>query len=209
MTTFKFNHFEAFKLAIFALSALVLTSCTQISGTNVSERMLEIKKQNEALIAQHKETLEQKRLEYNQTVGLTVRPDALAVSKSKATAAPNKNAKPKVRKASVTGALRSSGNININAPWKCVPNRLKSVINHVSKRYGRVVINSTHRSSRKNRRVGGARKSFHLHCQAIDFRVYGNTRGLYAYLRNHPHIGGLKRYRSGYYHIDTGPRRIW
>ena len=99
--------------------------------------------------------------------------------------------------------------ITLRAPWKCVPGRLKSVISQVSRKFGRVVINSTHRSRRKNRMVGGKRKSYHIGCRAVDFRVHGKTRGLTRWLARHPKVGGWKRYRSGFYHIDTGPKRTW
>ncbi len=99
--------------------------------------------------------------------------------------------------------------ISVNKPWKCVPNRLKSVINEVSRRFGPVVINSTHRTSKYNRMVGGKRKSYHLRCQAVDFTVKGRTKGLTRFLARHPKVGGWKRYPSGFYHIDTGPKRTW
>ena len=103
---------------------------------------------------------------------------------------------------------RSRGIVK-NAPWGCVPGRLKRVLDQVSRKYGRVIVNSTARSSRRNRMVGGKKRSYHLRCQAVDFRVKGNNRGLSRFLRNHPSVGGFKRYASGFYHIDTGPRRTW
>lgn len=103
---------------------------------------------------------------------------------------------------------RSRG-IKKRAPWRCVPKRMKIVLNQVSKKFGRVTINSTHRSSRHNRRVGGKRRSYHLRCRAVDFRVHGRTRGLTRWLARHPYVGGYNRYPSGYYHIDTGPKRTW
>jgi len=103
---------------------------------------------------------------------------------------------------------RSKG-IRKSAPWRCVPPRLKSVIAQVSKKFGRVTINSTHRSVGYNRKVGGKRRSYHLRCQAVDFRVHGSTRGLTRWLARHPRVGGYKRYPSGFYHIDTGPKRTW
>lgn len=102
-----------------------------------------------------------------------------------------------------------SGRIKFNASWKCVPRKLKTVIYQVSQKFGPVIVNSTNRSRRKNRRIGGAKKSWHIGCRAVDFRVKGRTRGLYSWLRKHPNVGGLKRYRSGFYHIDIGPRRSW
>jgi len=116
-----------------------------------------------------------------------------------------KNRRSSKRKSAYTGGRR----ISLNAPWKCVPGRLKSVIAQVSRKFGPVVINSTYRSARKNRLVGGKKKSYHKKCQAVDFRVRGRTRGLTRWLARHPKVGGWKRYRSGFYHIDTGPKRTW
>ena len=99
--------------------------------------------------------------------------------------------------------------MRINAPWKCVPARLKRVLNQISKRFGPVTINSTARSRRHNRLVGGKRRSYHLRCQAVDFRVRGRTKGLKRWLARHPSVGGYKRYRTGFFHIDTGPKRTW
>ncbi len=116
--------------------------------------------------------------------------------------------RPKAQKASVTANSRAA-NITHNANWKCVPNSLKSVVYEVARRYGHVTINSTHRSRSRNRRAGGAGGSYHLRCQAVDFRVKGNTGAVMKFLRSNPNVGGLKRYRSGFIHIDTGPRRSW
>ncbi|MGI9353988.1 MAG: D-Ala-D-Ala carboxypeptidase family metallohydrolase, partial [Rhizobiaceae bacterium] len=82
-----------------------------------------------------------------------------------------------------------------NAPRRCVPGRLKRVLAQVARKYGRVTVSSSHRSHRHNRRVGGKRKSYHLSCRAVDFRVHGRTRGLTRWLARHPSVGGFKRYR--------------
>ena len=76
----------------------------------------------------------------------------------------------------------------------------------VSSRFGPVTVNSTCRSYAHNRRVGGARKSWHLKGQAVDFRVRTASIGsLTAYLRST--AGGVKHYGGGRYHIDNGPKR--
>ena len=136
-----------------------------------------------------------------------VKPKSKAAAKIKRKS--KTKAKARVHKASVTTRSRSSGKIIQRASLRCVPKSLRSVIYQVSRKFGTVIVNSTGRSRRHNRSVGGARRSYHIGCRAVDFRVRGNQRGLYRYLRSHPSVGGLKRYRSGFYHIDNGPRRSW
>ena len=109
----------------------------------------------------------------------------------------------------VSAYVGTPRNMALNAPWECVPPRLKSVLAEVTKRWGPVTVNSTHRSQSRNRLVGGKPRSYHLKCQAVDFRVRGSTKGLARWLSRHPNVGGWKRYASGYFHIDTGPKRTW
>lgn len=102
-----------------------------------------------------------------------------------------------------TITLRSS------TPTNCLPGALKVVLADIAKRFGTVSISSTHRTPQRNRRVGGARKSLHLACRAIDFRVKARGRDVMAFLRNSKSVGGLKMYRNGVIHIDNGVRRTW
>ncbi len=104
---------------------------------------------------------------------------------------------------------RGKAYVRYNAPARCVPGSLRTVLNKVSKRFGPITVNSTVRSRGKNRRVGGQSKSYHLSCRAVDFRVHGSSRGLMRFLRAQAGVGGLNRYPSGFYHIDNGPRRTW
>ncbi len=99
--------------------------------------------------------------------------------------------------------------VNYNDSSWCVPPRLKMVLNRVSRRFGTVTVTSTHRRWLENRRVGGARGSYHRRCQAVDFTVAGGSSGVLAYLREQDAVGGYKLYPGGHYHIDTGPRRTW
>lgn len=106
-------------------------------------------------------------------------------------------------------AIPKGRRIHYNAPSKCVPARLKRVLKSVAAKYGPITVNSTYRSSKKNRKIGGKKRSYHLRCAAVDFRVHARTKGLLSYLKRHKSVGGYKRYRSGFYHIDTGPKRTW
>ncbi|MCB1521032.1 MAG: DUF882 domain-containing protein [Hyphomicrobiaceae bacterium] len=96
-----------------------------------------------------------------------------------------------------------------DTPERCLPPDLVGVLYDVAERFGEVQVLSTFRDSERNRRVGGAPQSYHLSCQAIDFRVTGRTSGLLDYLEKRAEVGGLKRYPLGFFHIDNGPRRTW
>ena len=109
----------------------------------------------------------------------------------------------------VTARAMEEGRIVTRRPWNCVPDRLKAVLGQIAERWGTVTVNSSHRTLAHNRRVGGKPRSFHLKCQAADFSVKGSHKGLVAFLKDHPLVGGYKRYRAGHFHIDVGPKRTW
>lgn len=104
----------------------------------------------------------------------------------------------------VTGG---SASINWVASSRCLAARLRATINYVARNYGSVRVNSTCRSRRHNRRVGGAGRSYHIGGRAADIRIFGNIRAAARYLRRV--VGGYKHYGGGLFHIDTGPRRSW
>lgn len=118
---------------------------------------------------------------------------------------------PSARTLSGFSSLVSQGMIVLraSAPTNCIPGNLRDVVASVAEKFGSVSVESTHRSSGRNWRAGGARHSLHLSCRAIDFRVRARARGVMAYLRAHPLVGGLKIYRNGIIHIDNGERRSW
>lgn len=91
----------------------------------------------------------------------------------------------------------------------CVPGKLKRVLNRVADRYGHVTVTSTNRWWLENWWKGGASNSYHLSCDAVDFKVRGNPNSVIAFLKAQKEVGGYKYYRSGHYHIDIGPRRTW
>ncbi len=102
-----------------------------------------------------------------------------------------------------------SGGASRNVTWaasaNCLAPSLRRVISTVAANYGRVRVNSTCRSPRHNRRVGGAKRSYHLSGDAADIRILGNWRQARHYLRRA--VGGYKHYGEGRFHIDLGPRR--
>ncbi|EIM27626.1 D-Ala-D-Ala carboxypeptidase family metallohydrolase [Microvirga lotononidis] len=108
-------------------------------------------------------------------------------------------------------SLVAHGTITLrdSAPTDCIPGHLREVVASVAEKFGPVSVESTHRSRGRNWRAGGARHSLHLACRAVDFRVHARARGVMAYLRGLPQVGGLKIYRNGIIHIDNGERRSW
>jgi len=99
------------------------------------------------------------------------------------------------------------GSIRWVASASCLNGSLRGVLSQVAARFGSVTVNSTCRSSARNRRIGGARRSMHLTGDAADFRVQGNRGAASAFIRSL--VGGFKHYGGGLFHIDTGARRSW
>ncbi len=94
----------------------------------------------------------------------------------------------------------------------CFPKRLKSLIRRVEKHYRRrLVVTSGYRSHAHNRKVGGARKSMHVHCKAVDFKVPGvNKYALARYVKSLSGVGGVGTYcAKSTIHMDVGAKRSW
>ena len=113
------------------------------------------------------------------------------------------------RKRSTRSVGESYGNVIWQASSGCLNGTLRSIISEVAS-MATVRVNSTCRDHGHNASVGGAKKSYHLSGDAVDFRVLnGNSSAVYAYLRSNSSVGGLKHYGGGLFHVDTGPRRSW
>jgi uncharacterized protein YcbK (DUF882 family) len=89
--------------------------------------------------------------------------------------------------------------------------RLMSALRKVRTKYGKaVVVDSAYRSPAHNRKVSGARGSYHMSCKALDIYVPGIGKdSLRNYVRTLREIGGVGIYASGAIHMDTGPVRNW
>lgn len=94
----------------------------------------------------------------------------------------------------------------------CFPRRLVRLLKQVERRYGRTpMVTSGYRSARRNRMVGGSRKSMHVQCMAADIQVQGVSKWRLAkYLRSLSGRGGVGTYcHTQSVHIDIGKRRAW
>ena len=80
----------------------------------------------------------------------------------------------------------------------CIPTDLRMILNTVAWHYGkRVHIQSGYRSKYHNRRVGGAKRSLHVACKAVDIQVSGvNKYKLAKFLKTLPGRGGVGTYCS-------------
>ncbi len=85
-------------------------------------------------------------------------------------------------------------------------------MNQVERHYGKkLILTSGYRSPRYNRKVGGAKRSQHMHCKAVDFKIPGvNKYSLAAYVKTLPSAGGVGSYcGSSSIHMDIGAKRSW
>ncbi len=112
----------------------------------------------------------------------------------------------------VSSVSQMSGvQVNTSGATNCFPPQLIGFIDELRTRFGNVSINSAYRSASRNRRVGGARRSQHINCNAIDFAVPGVSRDevkefLTANFRGRAGVGF---YCNNRFHLDVGNPRQW
>lgn len=93
----------------------------------------------------------------------------------------------------------------------CIPPKLLGFIDELRTRFGRVEINSGYRSPKHNRNVGGARRSQHMNCNALDFKVPGVPRAEVKLFLTAKFSGraGIGYYCNERFHLDVGTPRQW
>lgn len=101
--------------------------------------------------------------------------------------------------------------INTNTTTSCFPPRLIGFIEELTAKFGNVVIQSGYRDAKHNARVGGAKHSQHIHCNAVDFSIPGvDKREVRAYLAaNFSGRAGIGYYCNNRFHLDVGTPRQW
>ena len=96
-----------------------------------------------------------------------------------------------------------------SAQAACMPGQLRTIINQINSKFGRVQVISTHRPGARIR--GSGKASYHASCRAVDFHPpRGKYGAVLAWLKSH-HSGGIGTYSCNLHHIhiDTGPRVRW
>ncbi|MBB5701701.1 uncharacterized protein YcbK (DUF882 family) [Ochrobactrum daejeonense] len=94
----------------------------------------------------------------------------------------------------------------------CLKPQLVAMLRNMERHFRRpVMVTSGYRSPTYNRKVNGARKSFHMICAAADIQIDGVSKWEVArYARSMSGRGGVGTYcHTKSVHVDVGPERDW
>lgn len=72
-----------------------------------------------------------------------------------------------------------------------------------------ITVTSGYRCPAHNKAIGGAKQSRHMQGQAADLVVPGLTPAQVAAAADQVGLGGIGVYKSGFTHVDIGPKRRW
>jgi uncharacterized protein YcbK (DUF882 family) len=121
-----------------------------------------------------------------------------------------------IQVASAAGLAALAGNrLNVQharVDVSCLKPRLVQTLRQIEGHFGRpVVVTSGYRNRQHNRRVGGARESKHMSCEAADIQVAGVSKWQIAeFVRTLPGRGGVGTYcHTESVHVDIGSKRDW
>ena len=115
---------------------------------------------------------------------------------------------PSLTRQAVTGLLIQRPDVDVS----CFKPKLVGLLKDAEQHFGkRIVVTSGFRDHAHNARVGGAKHSQHLGCNAADIQMIGVSKwDLAKYFRSRPDVGGVGTYCStASIHVDTGRRRDW
>ena len=115
---------------------------------------------------------------------------------------------PSMTRQSLTGLLVQSPRVNTS----CFKPKLLALLHGAEQHFGkRLVVTSGFRDPEHNLRVGGAKHSMHLSCDAADIQMVGVSKwDLARYFRQRADIGGVGTYcTTNSIHVDIGRRRDW
>lgn len=115
---------------------------------------------------------------------------------------------PSMTRQSLTGLLVQNPTVETS----CFKPRLVNMLREAEEHFGkRIVVTSGFRDPEHNHRVGGAKHSQHLTCDAADIQMVGVSKwDLARYFRARADIGGVGTYCStNSIHVDIGRRRDW
>lgn len=115
---------------------------------------------------------------------------------------------PSMTRQSLTGLLVQNESVQTS----CFKPKLVAMLHDAEAHFGKkIVVTSGFRDPAHNQRVGGAKRSQHLHCNAADIQMVGVSKwDLARYFRSRADIGGVGTYCStNSIHVDIGPRRDW
>jgi uncharacterized protein YcbK (DUF882 family) len=94
----------------------------------------------------------------------------------------------------------------------CLKPQLVQTLKRIEAHFGRpVLVTSGFRDRGYNRKVGGARESRHMYCEAADIQVPGVSKwDIAEFARSLPGRGGVGTYcHTESVHVDIGSKRDW
>lgn len=101
-------------------------------------------------------------------------------------------------------ACRGTGKLMVN---RQAMDRLQLLRNYMG---SPLMLNSAYRSATHNKKVGGAKNSYHLRALAFDISLVGHNAAKLEYMAHKAGFTGFGYYRkNNFLHFDVGPSRSW